>query len=91
MVVRFIASTLDRFNALHINPPHARANSRRDFPCDGVSAIGQFGATNLFVALSTHQDHFIAHRRRRQMRNVDHHQIHRYPTQERAALTANQY
>ena len=67
------------------------ANPRDDFPGDGVGAFRQLRRGNFLLALAAHQNNFVAHRSVRDMRNVDHHQIHRDAPEQRAALPANQH
>src|SRR5215472_11828634 len=90
LLCRFCSCELERDHPLNIDPPHACANSRDNFPSDRPRFFAQFSARNFFTSIASHEDNIVAYLHIIEPAHIDHHQVHCYSAQNRAALAAHQ-
>src|SRR5262245_55092098 len=85
-----VPSREKRSQTLKINPAHAHANSRNDFPRDRAGFFAQFRAGNFFATVAPHENNIVPYLNVIEFAHIDHHQVHCHPTEKRAPLSANQ-
>src|SRR6266496_288792 len=86
---QFIKNNLEHWRS-NINPPHPRANAGNNFPWNGAGFLSEFRAGDFLTPIAPHENNVVTGSHTLDVAYVDHHQIHCYPANNRAALTPHQ-